>query len=123
MGAAPTRRVLIVEDDAFLAMDLEMMLGDAGYGVAGPARTAAEGLAAIDEGGIDAALIDLNLGEGDSEAIADRLAAEGIPFAYVTGHAADALPAAHRQRPLLSKPVGEPALRQTLDTMIRAGDI
>lgn len=114
-------RILIVEDDALLAMELEMILGDGGFTVAGQAVSVAEGLAAIEDGGVDAAVLDLNLGKDKSEAVADRLAEGGIPFLYVSGHGTEALPAAHRGRPLLGKPVSDAALVGTLNDLLGIG--
>lgn len=116
------RRILIVEDDGLLAMELEMILGDAGFAIAGQAGSVAEGLAAIETGGIDAAVLDLNLGQEKSEPVADRLAAEGIPFLYVSGHGPEALPAVHRDRPLLGKPVSDAALVDMLNGLLAAGN-
>jgi hypothetical protein len=49
-------------------------------------------------------LIDVQLGAERSTPVADALAKLGIPFAFVTGYTDDAIPAAHRGRPLIRKP-------------------
>lgn len=61
-----------------------------------------------------AALLDVNLSGGNAFGIADRLAAEDIPFAFLTGHSRNVLPAAHSARPLLAKPYRHKSLVQDL---------
>ena len=96
-------RILIVEDEALIAMLAEDMLGDCDCTVAGVAATAAEALTAIEAGGFDAAMLDVQLAEGTSMAVATALKARGIPFLFTTG-GADGIDAAHRDVPLMPKP-------------------
>ncbi len=79
------RHVLIVEDDIFIALDLERVLDDAACGVVGPAASVELALAKISVTKLDAALLDVNLGQELVFPVADRLSAEGIPFIFVTG--------------------------------------
>ena len=55
-------RVLVVEDEALIAMDLQALLEEAGYQVLGPANSSAAALALIDNEEPDVALLDVNLG-------------------------------------------------------------
>lgn len=86
-------RVLVAEDELFLALDLEDMLREAGCDGIGPARAlaAAETLAATEEG-IAMALLDLNLAGESSLPLARRLAQQGIPVILTTGYAEADLP-------------------------------
>jgi DNA-binding NarL/FixJ family response regulator len=69
----------------------------------------------IDERVPDFALLDIGLAQETSFAIAERLAALGIPFAFVSGYDADAaVPAAFSQRPRLPKPCTSDALEALL---------
>lgn len=79
-------RLLIVEDEYFIADDLRRHLSDAGAEVIGPVPTIARAEAAIRCGGIDGAVLDLNLHGESAAPVADMLANLGIPFAIATGY-------------------------------------
>lgn len=96
--------VLIVEDEPLIAMSLEDALIDQGVTCLGPAGSVTAALDMIEAGGFDIALLDVNLRGERVDAVADRLAAAGIPFIFTTGHGAEGLPAAHRARPVIGKP-------------------
>lgn len=96
-------RVLIVEDEALIAMLLVDWMTELGHEGVGPVATAAAALA-IDSAAIDAALLDLHLRDGDSYEIAAQLQAHGIPFAFASGSGAEGLEDGFRERPILSKP-------------------
>jgi len=99
------KRILIVEDEPLIAMMLEDFLEILDHPVAGTADNVAAALALIDAGGIEAAILDVNLRDGEqSWPIADALAARGIPFVLATGGSGDSVAEAHRERPVLSKP-------------------
>ena len=103
-GRIRGRRVLVVEDEPLVAMDLEASLEAAGCEVVGPAPSVARALALIAEAELDAAVIDANLGGDPVDAVADALVAHGVPFAFSTGYGREALPARHREKPVLTKP-------------------
>ncbi len=99
------QRILLVEDEPLIAMMLEDFLEVLEKTLAGTADTVAAALALIAAGGIDAAILDVNLRGGEqSWPIADALAAQGIPFVFATGGTQDGLVEAHRDRPTLAKP-------------------
>ena len=99
------QRILIVEDEPLIAMMLEDFLDVLGKEMAGQADTVADAIAVIDQGSVDAAILDVNLRGGDkSWPIADALAARGIPFVFATGGSQDGVIDAHRDRPTLAKP-------------------
>ncbi len=99
------QKILIVEDEALVAFALEQLLIDFGYEVVGPAPTTSAALSLFAEGAIDAALLDVNLGDETIEPVAEALAAASVPFIFATGYSdASALPAAFRDRPVLKKP-------------------
>jgi DNA-binding response OmpR family regulator len=100
---------LIVEDDVFLAMDLEESLIEEGYEVIGVARSVEEAEKILQTRTPDYALLDYNLGDRTSAPIARKLADLGVKFAYVTGQISrfledDKVPAA----PIFSKPIDLP---------------
>ena len=100
-----SRQILIVEDEPLITMMLEDVLDALGYGVAGAADTVADALAVIARGGVDAAILDVNLRGGEKTfPVADALAAADIPFLFATGGSGDAIAAEHRERPTIGKP-------------------
>ncbi len=97
-------RVLIVEDEAIIAMDLEMMLQDEGCEVVATVPTVKAALAQIAQHELDCAFLDINLGHEQVFPVADELARKGVPFALLSGHTRGVLPPAHKNRPALPKP-------------------
>jgi len=77
-------RVLIVEDDLLLLMELESILLEAGAEVAGSCRSVREGLAAADDR-VAAAILDVRVGRETIAPVARRLASRGTPFVFYTG--------------------------------------
>jgi CheY-like chemotaxis protein len=77
-------RVLIVEDEVFIAMDLAETLEEAGYRVLGPAHSVKEAMALLDTGVPDAALLDVNLGRETVWPLAQKLAAKRVPMVFAT---------------------------------------
>ena len=118
--AAPERRILVVEDEALVAMLVEDALLDAGFAMIGPARSVAQAMASLDEETPDAVVLDLNLGGETSLGVADALIARGIPFVVATGYGAAGLPESHRHVPVLPKPYDPGDLIAILDRLCRA---
>jgi len=78
-------RVLVVEDDFIIAMELEAILTDAGAKLAGSCRTVAEALAACAADGVDVAILDIRIGEETVAPVARALTARGVPFFFYSG--------------------------------------
>jgi PAS domain S-box-containing protein len=98
-------RVLLVEDEALVALQLQQDLEQYGYRVVGPARSLKHGLLLAAQEHIDAALVDISLGRTTSAPIADQLLERNIPFAFATGYLeVPMLPEHLRTVPLLNKP-------------------
>ncbi|MBR0683499.1 response regulator [Roseomonas eburnea] len=110
-------RVLVIEDEALVAMLVEDALLDAGFGVIGPARSVSEALALLAREEPAAAVLDLNLGGETSLAVADALVARGVPFVVATGYGPAGLPAAHRHVPVLPKPYDPADLTAALEKL------
>lgn len=113
MGKATGRRVLVVEDEAVIAMYLEDIITDLGYVFVGPAHDVSSALAEIDRGGFDCALVDLTLGADSAEPVGRALKALEIPFAFSTG-AARLEGAGFADVPLLLKPFDSTQLEGVL---------
>jgi two-component sensor histidine kinase/CheY-like chemotaxis protein len=98
-------RVLVVEDEALLALQLKADLESAGHQVVGPARSLQAGISLAKETKIDVALVDVSLGCETSTPLADQLLAKNVPFAFVTGYSDTAILPEHlRTMPRLTKP-------------------
>jgi DNA-binding response OmpR family regulator len=97
-------RILIVEDDPLIGFDLAVELEQAGFIVVGVAPTVTKALALFQQYGCDIAVLDVNLGQETSAAIATALAQARVPFIAVTGYSTDQCPLEFASVPLLSKP-------------------
>jgi len=113
-------RVLVVEDEALVAMLVEDALLDAGYEVIGPARSVAEAMAMLASERPGAAVLDLNLGGENSLRVADELSARGIPFIVATGYGAGGLPPHHDEVLVLPKPYDPADLTAALGRLCQA---
>ncbi len=113
------RKVLIVEDEALVAMLVEDALLDTGFAVIGPAATVEEALALLEREAPDAVVLDLNLAGETSTPVADWLAARGIPYVIATGYGATGLPAGHQDAMVLAKPYDPAELISVLDWICR----
>lgn len=100
------QRVLIVEDEAVVAMELTRVLTAAGAKVVGPAGTIEEALNLLDDQPIDRALLDVNLGGRLITPVARALTRRRIPFVYLTGYQEPDVD----DGPILRKPVAPSAL-------------
>ena len=96
-------RVLVVEDEAIIAMTAEDMLEELGCTVAASASGLGEALAAAARGGFDVALLDINLNGSDSRPVAEKLRADGVPFVFTTGYGAAGC-GGFEDTPLVTKP-------------------
>ena len=108
------RDVLIVEDDPIIALGFEDTLLSLGVPVVRVASNVASALLAIDQRAPEFALLDVGLVGQNSVAVAERLAALGIPFAFATGYGADRVPPGFADRPRLAKPCTTEALEAAL---------
>jgi CheY-like chemotaxis protein len=109
-------RLLVVEDEALVAMQLEDMLDDLGCVVVDVAGTVSKGVALAGDAGLalDGAILDVNLGGEKFFPVAERLAERGVPFVFCTAYGAAALPACFAKAPTLAKPYNEQRLRSLL---------
>lgn len=78
-------RVLILEDEPIIAIDVENILMDGGMAVAGTLRSCADALIWLESNDADVALMDMHLLDGSCEPVARRLLERGIPFAIFSG--------------------------------------
>lgn len=114
------RRILIVEDEPLLALELATVLEEAGSVVIGPAGTLEEALNFIANTNLDGVLLDGNLKGRPVDDVAAALAEREIPFVFVTGYGRDSLPATFREMPLLGKPYNQDQLLDAAVQMVSA---
>jgi CheY-like chemotaxis protein len=99
-------RILIVEDEPFIALSLADTLFDLGFNIAGCFADVASALEFIGREQIDGALLDVNLGSQKIDPVADLLAKRACPFIFTTGYGRSGIPAAYADRAVLQKPFG-----------------
>ena len=99
------RRILVVEDEYFLAEDLREELSDCGAEVLGPVANLKDATRFVETGGIDAAVLDINLQGELIFSTADELREKGIPFAFATGYDRSSVPQRFADVPRLEKPL------------------
>ena len=108
------RRILVVEDEPFIAIGLEQLLPRLGHEVVGVASYLREALAKAEAGGFDLAVLDVNLGGELSYRVADVLLAKGTPFIFCTAYA-DVAFGRYANVPVLQKPFEKKALARAID--------
>ena len=115
------RRILIVEDEMLIAMEIEDLLRRQGCIVLGPAPDARRAMALLDRERPDAVLLDLNLKGEPATPVAAALSARGLPFVLVTGYGkARSREPALRDAPRVDKPVDPQALVRALAQVLDA---
>jgi DNA-binding NtrC family response regulator len=97
-------RVLVVEDEYYIADDLRRCLARAGASIVGPMSSLTQAEAALKGGEFDCAVLDLNLHGESAAGVADELKILGIPFAMATGYGSGAVPSRLNDVPRLEKP-------------------
>ena len=109
------RRVLIVEDEPLIAMDIEQALESAGASVV-IAATLDEALRLTEQGGLSAAILDLVLGASDGGALCARLRERALPFVIYSGRTD--IPAGCHPGAFLSKPAHPEALLRAIASVL-----
>ncbi|QCI68524.1 PAS domain S-box protein [Phreatobacter stygius] len=115
------KRILLIEDEPLVAMDIEHELIAAGCQVIGPAGTITSASRLIADTPCDAALVDANLAGHPVDELAAALAAKGIPFAFATGYGRDGLPGAFQEKPILAKPFSSAQLLAMMTGLLGKG--
>jgi CheY-like chemotaxis protein len=118
-GAPPLAglRVLAVEDEALIAMMLELMLEELGCNVISVVGTIEQALKKVETLTLDAAVLDVNLGGEKAFAVADALMERGVPFLFCTGYSESGLPEPYRRQTLINKPYTRDALGAALASL------
>ena len=110
---------MIIEDDPFIALDMQDAVEGAGYQVIGPIASRDEALDIIAEDAPDCALLDFNVRGGTTEKIARQLEKLGVPYLFVTGNSSDVRKALPKLDPLVrSKPVAAKRIIGDLEALL-----
>lgn len=97
-------RILVVEDNFVMALDLSLMVEDLGGAVVGPVGRLDEGMALAQSSALDGAILDVNLDGARTFPLADVLLAADVPVIFATGYDMKMLPDRFAQTPKLAKP-------------------
>ena len=112
------QKVLVVEDEPVVALQLEDMLSDLGMEAVGFARTLDNALAAAGKPRFDVAVVDIDLRGQRSYPAAERLAEAGVPLVFVTGFPRERPPNRFSAAPILLKPYGIHELAHALHSVL-----
>lgn len=107
-----------MEDELFVAMLIEDLLTDLGHSIVGPVSSAREALLAAERETFDFALLDVNLGDGETSfGAAEVLLRRGVPFAFVTGYGPQGVRPDLRDAPVLTKPIDPRQLGRVIERL------
>jgi len=112
------RRVLVVEDEMMVLLNIESMLADLGCEAISVAATVEGALALVDAERFDCAMLDVNLGGQTSYSVADALVIRRIPFVFSTGYSDDRIAVRFGDRPALKKPYSDEELAAALARLL-----
>jgi DNA-binding response OmpR family regulator len=115
--------LLIVEDDPDLGALIVAVLASEGAAVTGPWDSASGAHGSVEERRPDAALLDVNLRDGDSYALAAELEAQGVPYAFLSSSDPADVPRTLRPFAFLSKPASIASLVSVAVSLIGARSI
>lgn len=107
-------RVLVVEDEPIIALNIQTVLLDLGYRPVGPAASLDEAAALIDQRKFDAAILDVTLPDGESYGLAESLVERGIPIMFATGRQIELPSPQLADAPSISKPFDLAELERSL---------
>ena len=114
-SAAATCRVLVVEDESLVGMEIEDAIADLGHQVVGPIAELHEAMELAASEALCCAILDINIRGGHSYPVADILLERGVPVLLLSGYGALTVPERLRGETLLPKPF----TAAQLDTAIR----
>ena len=115
-------QVLVVEDEALVALQLEDMLTESGCKIVGPASRVHQALELLEGQQVDAAILDLNIAGELVYPVADALAKQGLPYIFATAYEASSLEAPYQSRLVLQKPFSRRQLLQAMQEAFQGAE-
>ena len=104
--------IMLVEDEAIVALAVNDLLADLGFSVIGPFSRVSDAHQALQENRIDAAILDVNLGGEMVYSLAEILSTKNIPFVFATGYGAESIDTRFEHIPVLQKPIEKDMLHR-----------
>jgi len=125
MSSLSDCRILLVEDDYYLATDASEWLKEAGASVVGPVASSSQALELLGGAQVDAAVLDINLGFGPEFEVARHLHQQQVPMVFATGYDASTVPEEFRHSPRVEKPFRQAQLIEAVELAVadRQADI
>jgi PAS domain S-box-containing protein len=117
-----TGNVLLAEDESIVALMVEEILSDLGLRVIGPFGSVSEAMRASRETSLDAAVLDINLGNQSVYPVADLLLEKRVPVAFISGYGAESLDPRYAHLPLVQKPIDRKVLVDLFSSYGVVGD-
>lgn len=122
MGPLSDRRILLMEDDYYLATDACEWLKEAGAEVVGPVASSSQALQLLGTEPVDAAVLDINLGFGPEFEVARHLQQQHVPIVFATGYDASTVPDEFKQSHRVEKPFRQAQLVQAVERAVSGGE-
>jgi len=97
--------IMLVEDEAIVALAVNDSLTDLGFSVLGPFSRVSDACRALQDNQVDAAILDVNLDGEMVYSLAEMLTARKIPFVFATGYGAESIESRFEHIPVLQKPI------------------
>ena len=113
-------RVLVVEDEALIAMLIEDMIHDSGGEMVGSAGKLTDAVDLARKAQADVALLDLNLAGALAYPVADVLRERGMPIVFTSGYGSAGLIERFQDCPILDKPFDQDRLEQAIGMVLRS---
>jgi len=114
------RRILVVEDEMLIAVNIEDALMELGCEIVGPVASLDDALVLAGREILDAAILDVTIRNGTVFPVAEKLLARDIPFVLASGYGDQALPESMRDKPRLTKPYTMTELEKQIRLLCRA---
>ena len=111
-------KVLIIEDEALIAIELETIVLELGCVCIGPVMEFEQGLHLAKTADVDCAIVNLILGDKQAYPIAEALVARGIPFGFASGVFQTDIPQEWLDRPFLDKPYGIASVQRLVEAVL-----
>jgi DNA-binding response OmpR family regulator len=116
-------RILIVEDEPVIALEMQGVLAEAGFAIAGVAGSIERALRMVDTCAFDCAVLDSNLRGEPIDPVATLIRARGTPIVFVSGYGRNSLPGQCSDAPLVPKPFNPPELIRVIRTILERAPI